>query len=181
VKKILIVFLVVVSPVVAQDQRTTALAAAGCGPDEVEFSVKTDKKQHPAPQAEAGKALVYVFERVKTDDAGFAIFGVTTKVGLDGAWAGANSSNSYFFFSVEPGDHRVCTKWQSAVSERSKLASAASFSAGPGKIYYFRTSVRVFSDHNQRADIDLKLEPLDPAEAQILLADSALSRSHPKK
>jgi hypothetical protein len=147
----------------------------------MQFSVKTDKKQHPAPQPEAGKALVYVFEQVKTDDTGFALFGVTTKVGLDGAWAGANQSNTYFFFPVEPGDHRVCTKWQSALSGRSRLASAASFTAEPGKIYYFRTSVRVFTTEHQREDYDLRLEPVDPAEAQLLLAASALCRSHPKK
>jgi hypothetical protein len=177
-KKMLAVALfLIASPVMAQDQKTAALTAAGCGPERVEFDVKADKKQHPAPQPETGKALVYVFEDLNTN---YPLWGVTTKVGVDGSWTGANKSGSYFFFPVEPGDHRVCTKWQSDEEELASKASAASFSAEAGKIYYFRACVRLlFLQLIQVAE--LRLEPVDPAEAEILIADSALSSSHPKK
>jgi hypothetical protein len=50
----------------AQDaQDVAALArAAGCGPNEAEFNVKTNKNQHPTAPPEAGTALVYVFDTV---------------------------------------------------------------------------------------------------------------------
>jgi hypothetical protein len=170
-------------PSPAQDQAAAARAAAGCGPVKTEFDVKTDKSKHPAPQPEEGKALVYVFEQVKTDDLGFAIGGVTTKVGLDGAWVGANQSQSYFFFPAAPGDHRLCTNWQSSLSGRSKLGSALSFSAEPGKVYYFRARVHALTNREdgREHDFAVKLEPLDPAEAQLLISTLALSSSHPKK
>jgi Protein of unknown function (DUF2846) len=162
-------------PVVAQDQ-ATARAAAGCGPANVEFDVKTDKKQHSEATPEAGKALVYVFEEEKQDP-GFVIGAVTTRIGLDGQWVGANHGKSYFFFSVDPGDHNLCASWQSSLSFRSKLASAASLAAEAGKVYYFRAKV----DERTHEQSALKMELVDPAEGKLLLADSALSEPHPKK
>src|ERR1019366_9119074 len=31
-----------------------------------------------------------------------------TKVGLDGAWVGANQGSSYFFFATTSGEHHLC-------------------------------------------------------------------------
>lgn len=90
------------SPLFAQDDAAAARAAAGCGPDSIKFEVKTDKNQHPAPQAEPTKALVYVFQDVHQDN-GLNIGTATTRLGLDGAWVGAIHGKSYFFFSAEPG------------------------------------------------------------------------------
>jgi hypothetical protein len=175
-KTILVVFLFA-SPVFAQDDAAAARAAAGCGPAEVNFDVKTDKKQHPAPKPEPGKALVYVFLDVKQQPNSFNIGTVTTRVGLDGAWIGANHGRSYFFFPVDPGNHRVCAAWQSILERYSKLASAADLSAEAGKPYYLRVSV----DERQEHQPAVKMEHIDPAEAQILIANSSLSTSHPKK
>jgi hypothetical protein len=55
-----LVVLLFASPALAQDSAANALAAAGCGANEVHFDVKTNKKQHPTAQPDAGKALVYV-------------------------------------------------------------------------------------------------------------------------
>jgi hypothetical protein len=60
-------FLVIAVPSFAQDQATAARTAAGCGADNVQFDVKTDKKQHPQGQVAVGKALVYVFEAERSD------------------------------------------------------------------------------------------------------------------
>src|SRR5579871_2170529 len=86
-----------------------AWARAGCGADSVHFDVKVDRKQRPVAQPEAGKAVVYVFEDDQTRS-GFP----TTRAGLDGKWMGANVPESYFFFSADPGAHRLCSNWQGA-------------------------------------------------------------------
>jgi hypothetical protein len=175
--KTILAVLLFASPVFAQDDAAAARAAAGCGPDQIKFDVKTDKNQHPAAQPELGKALIYVFEFQKRDPNVNYFGSETTKVGLDGSWVGANHGQSYFFFPVDPGDHHLCANWQSLVKKYSKLGSAVSFNAEAGKVYYFRASV----DVRAKYEPSVKLEPLDPAEAQFLISSSALSVSHPKK
>ena len=178
--KILLGVVLFAMPMIAHGQDTqdaAALArAAGCGPSEVEFNVKTDKNQHPTPQPEAGKAMVYVFDTIKLDP-GLVIGTVTLRIGLDGSWMGANHGDSYFYFAVDPGDHRICAQWQSTFERLSKLASAASFTAEAGQVYYFRA----IADARSRDRGAARLEPLDPAEALLLTASSAYSTSHPKK
>src|ERR1700730_3692317 len=164
-------------PVFAQDQAAAARAAAGCGPDPVRYDVKTDKHQHSESQPEAGKALVYVFEHEEQEPDPLSIGAVTIRIGIDGQWVGANHGKSYFFFSVAPGAHDVCAGWQSSLYWLSKLASAASLTAEADKVYYFLTSV----DERPHRQPAVKIEPVDPAEAKLLLADSSLSNSHPRK
>jgi hypothetical protein len=44
------------------------------------------------------------------------------------------------YFSVAPGEHRLCTSQQSSLkSRRDNNASAITFKAESGKVYYFRT------------------------------------------
>jgi hypothetical protein len=162
--------------VFAEDQEAAARVAAGCGPNEVQFDVKTDKKQHPMGQADAGKALVYVFNDTIDDNAKLHVGGLTTRVGLDGAWVGANDFKSYFFFSVEPGDHRLCTSQRSVLKSRTRTSSAASLTTEAGKIYYYRTRT---PEHPVPQET-VELVKVDPAEAQLLIASSAYSTSHPK-
>jgi hypothetical protein len=174
-----LIFVLLAIPVFAQDP----IAAAGCGPDKVQFDVKTDKHQHIESQPEPGKALIYIFEQVKLDPDALPVNLATVRVGLDGQWVGANHGKSYFSFSVDPGDHDVCAGWQTTWVKISHLASAASLSsaaslkAEPGKVYYFETNV----DERSHRQPGIKIEPLDPAEAKLLLSDSSLSSSHPKK
>jgi len=178
--KILLAILLFAMPMIAHGQETqdaaTLARAAGCGPSRVEFNVKTDKNQHPAPPPEAGKALVYVFDAIKLD-AGLVIGNVTLRIGLDGDWMGANHGDSYFYFPVDPGEHRVCAQWQSTFGRLSKLASAASLTAEAGQAYYFRAIADART--NDRGAV--RLEPIDPAEALLLTSSSAYSTSHPKK
>jgi Protein of unknown function (DUF2846) len=124
------------SVALAQDQEAAGRAAAGCGPNPQHFEVKTDRNLHPAGQPEANKALVYVFADEDRVNVGFHVGGLTMRVGLDGAWIGASDWKSYFFFPVDPGDHRLCTSQQSALKSRTDIAAAASFTAEAGKIYY---------------------------------------------
>jgi hypothetical protein len=167
-------------PALAQD--SAALTAAGCGPDKVQFEVKTDKRNHTEAAPAPGQALVYVFEDVKLDSDALPVNLATVRVGLDGQWIGANHGKSFFSFSVSPGNHDVCANWQSTWVKISRLASAAdlssaaSFMAEEGKIYYFQANVDERSHHQAR----VRLEPVDPAEAKLLITSSSLSTSHPK-
>ena len=161
-----------VSPVLGQDSGATAVIASGCGPNEVHFQVKTDKKKHPTAEPDAGKAIVYVFEDSLFDHG--AIHNATPpwRFGVDGQWAGANGFRSYLFFPVEPGDHRLCTEIQSRFegAVNSSMAST-SFTAEAGKTYYFRTK----TPRGERLKAAVKIVPVDPAEAQLLFATRAFS------
>jgi hypothetical protein len=159
------------SPLFAQDDAAAARAAAGCGPAQVNFEVKTDMKQHPAAQPETGKALVYVFEFDKREPNIAYFSSETTKIGLDGSWVGANHGQSYFFFPVDPGDHRLCANWQSRLKKYSRLGSAVSFKAEAGNVYYFRAMV----DVRTKYEPTVKLELLDSAEGQFLISASSFS------
>ncbi len=177
--KTAILFLLFASPVFAQDSSATPLAAAGCGSNDVKFDVKTDKKQHPTAQPDPGKALVYVIGDSADDNTATLVIGlVPTRFGLDGNWVGANGRKSYFFFSVDPGDHRLCTNIQSRMKSQVENSSAAtSFTAEAGKTYYFRTK----TPDKPSPKENIKIVPVDPAEAQVLISASAFSTFHPKK
>jgi hypothetical protein len=77
---------------------------AGCGKDDVQFKVKTDKKQPVRSSPEAGKAQIIFVEAVKGP------FGTApiARFGVDGAWVGADRGTSYFVVSVDPGEHQLC-------------------------------------------------------------------------
>ena len=154
-------------PVFAQDPSASVPSRGGCGANQSQFSVATNKKEHPVAQPQAGKAMVYVIEDIFN--------GPTMRVGLDGAWVGANKGRSYFFFSVDPGEHQLCTKWQSGVFKKTaeRVGSAASFTAEAGKAYYFRVLVY------ERTGV--RLEQVEPAEGQFLVSSSWFSTSRPKK
>jgi hypothetical protein len=55
--------------------------------------------------------------------------------------------------------------------------AATSFTAEAGKTYYFRTKTPLGETSNQQ----VKLVPVDPAEAQVLIAATSFSRFRPKK
>jgi hypothetical protein len=80
------------------------------GPKEVRFdAVRT---QGNPPVLEPGKALIYVSEVFKKVPGEWG--NPTIRIGLDGAWMGATRANSYVAFSVDPGEHHLCTNWQSS-------------------------------------------------------------------
>lgn len=104
--------------------QSNSLGAPGCGPENVKFDVKTESKQHPMPAPEAGKALIFFLQ----DDAKFESRPrPTTQFGIDGAWVGATQANSYFYVSVDPGEHHLCANWQSFVGACHTSHRSASF------------------------------------------------------
>jgi hypothetical protein len=165
-------------PAFAQDSTASLMTAAGCGANEIRFDVKTDKKQHPTAQPDAGKALVYVIGAAWVDYAAVHIGTPPTRFGIDGTWVGANGYRSYFFFPVEPGDHRLCTNAQSKFARVVKsFWAATSFTAEAGKTYYFRTKTPIGQDSSG----GIKLVPVDPAEAQVLISFTRFSTFRLKK
>jgi hypothetical protein len=92
--------------------------SAGCGADQAKFEVKREAQSHPTGAPEPGKALVYVFGDSELDNTAIRIGALNTRVGVDGEWVGAYGSKSYMYFSVAPGEHRLCTSQQSSLKSR---------------------------------------------------------------
>jgi Protein of unknown function (DUF2846) len=159
----------------AQNNSSETIVAPGCGDANVKFDVRSEKSQHPAAHQEDGKALVYFVE----DDSFFESRPrPTTRVGLDGAWVGANQANSYFYFSVDPGEHHLCASWQGFIGVgMGRQSAAAHFTAEAGKIYYFRVQNTWLREHGTAK---IELSPLDSDEGQLLASKFAFSTSHPK-
>jgi hypothetical protein len=137
------------------------------------FAVKTDNAEHTA-QPVAGKALVYFLQ----DDTSYiARPRPTTRLAVDGAWVGATHSDSYFYFSVEPGEHHLCAIWQAGGLQPISGTAAAHFRAEAGHVYYFRAQNSSLRDGTSTIDF----RRLDSDEAQLLINRYAYSRSSAKK
>jgi len=171
-----ILILLFASPVLAQNKLVDTAIAPGCGADDSKFEVKTDQSQHPVTHPEAGKALIVFIE----DDTDFSSTPKpTTRAGLDGGWVGATHGNSYFSFSVDPGEHHLCASWQKAVILRQgHKAAVAHFTAEAGNVYFFRVKNSWHLDHGTA---EIAFAPLDSDEGLLLASKFALSTSNPKK
>lgn len=97
----------------------------------------------------------------------------TMLAGLDGRWVGATNGNSYFYFSVAPGEHHICASWQS----KSQTRAVAHFTAEPGKVYYFAVKNRAGA--YQAYGIDFV--PLDSDQGLLLASTFPLSAFQLKK
>jgi hypothetical protein len=168
--RIALVLLLLAASAFAQDQ--SAVATAACGAKDTSFDVKLDKSQHTLEEPEPGKARVYFVQDIGV----MSCLGscATMKIGMDGAWVGANQHNSYFSLSVEPGEHHLCANPQ-AHFQAGRLVALVHFTAEAGKVYYFRT--RLLGSENQ---LLFDFEPIDSDEARYLIASYPLSVSHPK-
>jgi hypothetical protein len=164
-----IIGLVMLFAVSAFAQTPSPLATAACGAEKVSFNVKLDKSEHALAQPEPGKARVY-FIQEKGSDA----LGVTTMIGLDGTWVGANKNSSYFSVFVEPGEHHVCANVRSS---RGNPVGLMHFTAEAGKVYYL--NARVVYGEEAKANLFLGAEDSD--QAKYLIASFPLSVSTPGK
>ncbi len=132
------------SLVFAAQARATILPDA-CGDDKIKFEVKTEKGQSAPAVPEAGKAQVVFLENENQPIGPF--MHATVRFGVDGAWVGADNGNSYFALSVVPGVHHLCANWQSSLGRFDKDVDLTSFTAAPGRIYYFAANVTVESKY----------------------------------
>lgn len=160
-------------PAFAQEN---AFGAPGCGPAGVKFDVKTGDSSRPLANPSPGKALV-VFLQVDARYDGLTR--PTTRFGIDGAWVGATHGNSYFSFTIDPGEHHFCANWQSHfdAAQDDQDTAAAHFTAEAGKTYFF-VARDIYPKGAYSAIVTL--EPLDSDEAAILMNSFALSTSKAK-
>jgi hypothetical protein len=172
----LLALMMFLAPLAFAQSQTASPTAAGCGPAEVKFKVVRDHQNHSAGQPESGKALVYLIQ----DDAQFLAWPrPTTRVGIDGTWVGATQSKSYFYVSVEPGEHRVCVSWQSFVgADVAHSTAAVHLTAAPAHTYYF--VMRNSYQSQPRNPANIELVSVDDAQGQLLASESAFSTSRQK-
>jgi hypothetical protein len=148
----------------AQSQPGPAAGVPGCGPADARCEVTTSKNKNAPSKAEAGKALVYFLQ----DDTNFnSRPQPSTLLGLDGQWIGATNGDSYFYFSVDPGEHHLCPNWQGfSLLDKRRTAGALHFTAEPGGVYYFRAKDVYVSEKY----FEMKLRPVDSDEGQLLVS-----------
>jgi len=147
-------------------------ATAACGPLKSQFQQQPENTAWPDAKAGTDKALVYVVEDQRQLGSG----AITVKVGMDGAWIGANQNNTYVSAAVPPGEHHLCVNWQSHLSELNRQFSLAHFTAEGGKTYYFRVRV-VTAEYYGSVD----LEPVDSDEGQYLVTLAPPNRLYEKR
>jgi hypothetical protein len=164
---------------------TLALSSAATlpdasGDDNTTFEVKTEK-DHPPPSLPADGSAQIVFIEEFDHGPGFCVdCEVTTRVGVDGKWVGANHGNSYFAFSVAPGVHHLCAGWQSKLDRMRQKVGVASLNAEAGKVYYFAIKVREIQVP-AGMEQHLSLVALDDDEGKYRVKISALAAAKTKK
>ncbi|HEX4001245.1 MAG TPA: hypothetical protein VHX36_01260 [Candidatus Acidoferrales bacterium] len=173
-QKYLLLALLLAAP--AYGQAADLRAAAGCGSPKTQFNVKVEKKGRAMPRPAPGKAIVFVISEYKTQPGYMTLGHVTTRVGLDGNWMGASHQNSYLFFTVNPGDHQLCSDVQSIFAPKS-LAAAADLTAAPDQSYFYRVVVNERRGEKPR----MYLDAVDNAEGALLMSNAGLSMSKAKK
>lgn len=82
---------------------------------------------------------------------------------------------AYLYMNVDPGEHHLCTNWQSVFASRSSHAALASFTAEAGHVYYFR--MRLLGDNALIMDLD----QINSDEGKYLLASYQEGESHARK
>ena len=115
-------------------QKPAGTVPVACGRNEVDFKVKLNDPAVAVAQPAPGKALVYF---IHDAGSGMVLAYPTMKMGVDGAWVGANHGNSWFSVNLDPGEHHVCATLQSSlVADRAEFVH---FRAEAGQVYYYRT------------------------------------------
>jgi hypothetical protein len=82
--------------------------------------------------------------------------------------------------TVNPGVHHLCASWQSALGGIEKNVDVASFTAEPGKVYYFAANVKVIPIGDNNATYDFSLTQLNDDEGKYRVKAWKLASSKPK-
>ncbi len=155
-----------------------------CGDDKIQFDVTTQKKPPaPAPPAD-GKAQIIFIEAPDRNLGCWDCGKPTSRIGMDGAWVGANQGNSYFAIDVTPGEHHLCTDWQSAFGTLKRKIGMAEFIAEPGKTYYFEVKMKLKeygSGDSGDVDRDLNFVQVSEDEGKFRMKSLALATSTARK
>jgi hypothetical protein len=148
-----------------------------CGDDKVRFEVTTQKDQPPPAGPEAGKAQVVFVESMDMHGQLCIACAVTARLGVDGQWVGASKGNSYFAIAVAPGEHHLCADWQSNIGKLRSKVSLASFSAEPGKVYYYQVKIVSKRVDDPNPDNTFEMSSMSEDEGKYGVKISALSKA----
>ena len=152
-------------------QGSSPSPVSACGSGNVSFNVKLDDTRQSLSQPGPGKALIYFIH--ESGEASLLAY-PTTKVALDGAWVGANHNDSFFFVSVDPGEHHICAMLQS--SFYADGLELAHLTAEAGRTYFYRTRFIL-----SRSVELLDMQQIDADQGRYLATSFPLSVSKPKK
>ncbi|HTJ31145.1 MAG TPA: DUF2846 domain-containing protein [Acidobacteriaceae bacterium] len=167
--KAALVFLLAGSSLLVHAQSTNLRAA--CGSGDLPFTVKLANEAPASPDPEPGKALVFF---IQDAGASSSIAYPTTRIGMDGAWVGANKDSSYTALTVESGEHHACVEVQSSFVDNS--TELLHFTAEAGKTYYFRTRLLLAKSLEY-----LEVTPIDSDQGWYLVNTFPRSTIKPKK
>jgi hypothetical protein len=176
-KATLVVILFAISAFAQNQTEPNQPAEAACGPATTQFDTQSAPKQAMA-QPEAGNSQVYVIEVF--DKVVGEIGHPTLRIGLDGAWMGADKGNSYLTFPVDQGEHHLCAKGQSRLKRISRQVAFTGFTAEAGKNYYFRARATEHGGSTGASNFSLDLDPVNADEGKFLVASSDFVVSCPK-
>lgn len=173
-KIIFLMTLVLAVPFFAHGQNllSAPAAMAACGPENVKFDASLGQDPQPPLNPTSTKAVVYILQDLPVFK---SIFHITTRVGVDSAWAGAIKDRSYVGFLIDPGAHHLCVSGQ--WRDSSSSIALHGIEAKAGETYYF--AVR-FSYLGPGAGVILDLDPVDEDQGQFMLQSSKYSTSHSK-
>jgi hypothetical protein len=146
----------------SEKSKRKELELKACGPREVKYSARTDKKQHPVPEAPPDKALIFVIRPTMWGNK------IQTKLAVDGQWMGVNRGNNYFFFTLDPGEHYFCSD--------SENRSLLTLNVEAGKTYYLQQKIKMGMWKARN-----KLVVLDEAEGKKGLEECHLSLFEEKR
>lgn len=175
--KTTLLFFLMASAGLAQAQTEGKRAAPACGPDSIKFNVKTVKERPPVGPPDAGKALVYFLE----DDSAYHPYPKpTTRMGVDGEWVGVTHGNSFFSFSVAPGEHFVCARHQAVGSLGPARVATGRFQAEAGGTYYFVVR-NAYEPAREGGVAILDFGPVDSNEGKLMAREFPFSTFELKK
>jgi hypothetical protein len=124
----------------------------------------------PRGQPEAGKALVYFIEDDREYDPPRKAIMLAS---LDNRWVRATNGNSYFYFSVAPGERRLCGSWQG----KSQTRAVAHFTVEAERC----TTSRQKSRAGAFQPYGINFGPLDSYEGLLLPSTFPLNTVQLKK
>jgi hypothetical protein len=156
-----LLLLLCVSSHCSAQARATVLPDA-CGDDTVKFDVTAAKEPRLRPLLRLPARRRLSLSKTRTMMIGPFMY-ATVRFGLDGAWAGANYNNSYFAVTVDPRSSSPLRELAIvALGMLKKNIDVASFTAEPGKVYYFAANVKVIpTGPRTNATYDFGLSQLD--------------------
>ena len=143
-------------PSASEKEKKEELRVKACGTESVNFKASTDKDQHPTPDAPADKALVYVMRKTMLGHR------IHSKLAVNGKWMGVNRGKTYFYFTLDPGEHFFCSE--------SENQDYLALTVEAGKTYYLKQRVEMGM---WKARTDLAV--VDEAKGKKELADLNLS------